>query len=112
MTGGWDESRIDGALSFDPVPPAQVRWLDVKVGESDPVRVQLAGSQPVTADWVQEQASPVERLIDSRAERLLSHHWLPGAGDVPVAPEAIAALREVGAVGPAPRRWPARLPAG
>jgi hypothetical protein len=112
VTGVWDESRIDGALSFYPVPPAQVRWLDVKVGESDPVRVQLAGSQPVTADWVEEQASPVERLIDSWAERLLSQHWLPGAGDVPVAPEAIAALREVGAVGPdspALRRLAAQL---
>ncbi len=98
--GGWDESRIDGALSFHPVPPAHVRWLDVKVGKSDPVRVQLAGSQPVTAAWVEEHASPVERLIDSRAERLLRHHRLHGAGDVAVAPEAIAALREVGAVGP------------
>jgi len=112
LTGGWDESRIDGALSFHPIPPAQVRWLDIKVGESDPVRVQLAGSQPVTADWVEGHASPVERLIDSRAERLLSHHWLHGAGDVAVAPEAIAALREVGAVGPdspALRRLAAQL---
>jgi hypothetical protein len=111
LTGGWGESRIDGALSFHPIPPAQIRWLDVKVGESDPVRVQLAGSQPVTADWVEGHTSPVERLIDSRAERLLSHHWLHGAGDV-VAPEAIAALREVGAVGPdspALRRLAAQL---
>jgi hypothetical protein len=100
VTAGWDESRIDGALSFRPVPPARVRWLDVKVGESDPVRVQLAGSQPVTAEWVEGHAGPVERFIDSWAERLLGHHWLHGAGDVAVAPEAIAALREVGAVGP------------
>jgi len=100
LTAGWGESRIDGALSFHPVPPAQVRWLDVKVGQSDPVRVQVAGSQPVTADWVQGHASPVERLIDSRAERLLSHRRLPGAGEAAVATEAIAALREAGAVGP------------
>jgi hypothetical protein len=112
FTGGWDESRIDGALSFHPIPPAQVRWLDVKVGQSDPVRVQLAGSQPVTADWVEGHASPVERLIDAWAERLLSHHRLHGAGDVAVAPETIAALREVGAVGPdspALRRLAAQL---
>ena len=49
-----DESRIDGALSFRPIPPAQARWLEVRVGETDPVRVQLAGSQPVTADLDEE----------------------------------------------------------
>jgi len=100
LTGGWDESRIDGALSFHPIPPAQLRWLDVKIGGSDPVRVQLAGSQPITAAWVDEHASLVERFIDSRAERLLSHHSRHGAVDVAVVPEAIAALREVGAAGP------------
>lgn len=100
FSGGWDESRIDGALSFHPVPSGQARWLDVRVGETDPVRVQLAGSQPVTADLGGEPANPVERFLDSRAERFLSHHWLHGAGDVAVAPEAIAALREIGAVSP------------
>jgi len=100
FTGGWDESRIDGALSFHPIPPAQARWLEVRVGETDPVRVQLAGSPPVTADLGEEPANPVERFLDSQAERFLSHHWLPGAGDAAVAPEAIAALREIGAVSP------------
>ena len=100
FVGGWDESRIDGALSFHPIPPAQARWLEVRVGEADPVRVQLAGSQPVTADLGEEPATPVERFLDSRAERFLSHPWLPGAGDAAVAPEAIAALREIGAVSP------------
>ena len=100
FTGGWDESRIDGALSFRPIPPAQTRWLEVRVGETDPVRVQLAGSQPVTADLAGEPANPVERFLDSRAERFLSHRWPPGARDAAVAPEAIAALREIGAVPP------------
>jgi hypothetical protein len=112
FTGGWDESRIDGALSFHPIPPPGARWLDVKVGESDPVRVQLAGSQPVTADWVEGHASPVERFLDSQAERFLSHHWLHGVGDVAEVPEAITALREVGAVSsgsPALRRFAALL---
>jgi hypothetical protein len=98
--GGWDESRIDGALSFHPIPPAQARWLEVRVGETDPVRVQLAGSQPVTADLGEEPANPVERFLDSQAERFLSQLWLPGAGDAAVAPEVIAALREIGAVSP------------
>jgi hypothetical protein len=101
FTGGWDESRIDGALSFRPIPPAQARWLEVRVGETDPVRVQLAGSQPVTADLDEEPADPVERFVDSRAERFLRHRWLPGAGGAAVAPEAIAALREIGAISPA-----------
>jgi hypothetical protein len=100
FVGGWDESRLDGALSFHPVPPPGIRWLDVKVGESDPVRVQATGSQPVAAELGENPASPVERLIDSRAERFLSHRWLPGAGDGVAAPEAIAPLREVGAVSP------------
>jgi hypothetical protein len=101
FTGGWDESRIDGALSFRPIPPSQACWLEVRVGETDPVRVQLAGSQPVTADLDEEPADPVERFLDSRAERFLRHRWLPGAGGAAVAPEAIAALREIGAVSPA-----------
>jgi hypothetical protein len=112
FTGGWDESRIDGALSFRPIPPAQARWLEVRVGEADPVRVQLAGSQPVTADLDEEPADPVERFLDSRAERFLCHRWLPGAGGAAVAPEAIAALREIGAVSsasPALRRLAALL---
>jgi len=100
FTGGWGESRIDGALSFHPVPPAQVRWLEVRVCETNPVRVQVAGSQPVTAESGEEPASPVERFVDSRAERFLSHRWLHGVGDVAVAPEAIAALREIGAITP------------
>jgi hypothetical protein len=100
FVGGQNESRIDGALSLHPIPPAQVRWLEVKVGQTDPVRVQVAGSQPVTAELGEEPASPVERFIDSRAERLLSHHRLHGAGDLAVMPAAIAALREIGAVSP------------
>jgi hypothetical protein len=101
FSGGWGESRIDGALSFRPIPPAQASWLEVRIGETDPVRVQLAGSQPVTADLDEEPADPVERFLDSRAERVLSHRWLPGAGGAAAAPEAIAALREIGAVSPA-----------
>jgi hypothetical protein len=64
------------------------------------VRVQLAGSQPVTADLDEEPADPVERFLDSRAEQFLRHRRRPGAGAA-VAPEAIAALREIGAVSPA-----------
>ena len=100
FSGGWGESRIDGALSFRPIPPAQARWLEVRIGETDPVRVQLAGSQPVTADLDEEPADPVERFLDSRAEQFLRHRRRPGAGAA-VAPEAIAALREIGAVSPA-----------
>ncbi|MGH3300545.1 MAG: hypothetical protein ACRDOK_02485 [Streptosporangiaceae bacterium] len=102
FAGGWGKSRIDGALSFHPVPPPGAQWLDVKVGESDPVRVQLAGSQPAPAELIEdENASAIEHFIDSRAERLLSHLWLPGAGDGAAAPGALAALREIGAVSPA-----------
>jgi hypothetical protein len=101
FTGRWDESRIDGALSFRPIPPAQARWLEVRVGDTDPVRIQLAGSQPVTADLDAEPADPVERFLDSRAERYLRHRRLPGAGDAAVAPQTIAALRDIGAVSPA-----------
>lgn len=100
FVGGGDESRFDGALSFRPVPPAGVRWLDVKVGEGDPVRVQATGSQPVTAELGGRLASPVERFIDSCAERFLSHRRLASAGDRVAAPEAISALREVGAASP------------
>ena len=98
FVGGWDESRLDGALSFQPGPPPGAQWLDVKVGESDPVRVQASGSQAVTAELGEKPASPVERFIDSRAERFLSNRWLPGAGDGVAVPEAIGPLREVGAV--------------
>jgi hypothetical protein len=101
FTGGWDESRIDGAFSFHPIPPAQARWLEVRIGDTGPVRVQLAGSQPVTADLGEEPANPVERFLDSQAERFLSQRWQPGAGDAAAVPEAIAALREIGAVPPA-----------
>jgi hypothetical protein len=71
-----------------------------------------SGSQPVTADLDEEPADPVERFLDSRAERFLYHRWLPGAGGAAVAPEAIAALREIGAVSsasPALRRLAALL---
>ena len=98
FTGGSDQSRIDGALRFHPIPPAQTRWLEVRVGETDPLRVQLAEGQPVTADLGEEPADPVERFLDVQAERFLSRRWLPGAGGAAVAPEATAALREIAAV--------------
>jgi len=112
FTGGWGESRIDGALSFHPRPPAGTRWLDVRVGESDPVRIEVPARQPVTAARVDEDAAPLERFIDSVAERFLSHSRLHDAGDVAEAPEVIAALREIGAVSadsPALRRLAALL---
>lgn len=101
FTGGWGDSRIDGALTLHPIPAAGTHWLDIKLGEGDPVRIQVPASQPVTADLVEEHVTPVERFIDSVAERFLRHLGLHGTGDVAEVPEAIAALRDIGAVSPA-----------
>ncbi len=97
--GSWDESRIDGALSFHPIPPPGAQWLDVTVGEGDPVRLQLAAGQPACADLTeQEPADPVERLVDAQAEGYLGS-WR-AAPDTLGVPDVIAALREIGAVSP------------
>jgi hypothetical protein len=66
FSGGGGDRRWDGRLSFRPVPPAGVHWLDVTVAGADPVRVSL-DTAPATLPTTVVRLSPdgaADRYID------------------------------------------------
>jgi hypothetical protein len=88
--GGWFQS---GVLSLSPVPPADVRWLDMPTGAGPALRIRLA--QPVPAARVTSQrlrwAAAGEHLLTAVADTLLGGGSMAGVTATAIA----ASLAEV-----------------
>ncbi len=78
--GGGGSDRWDGQFCFRPVPPANVRWLDVALPGADPVRIPLDAAPaalPTTAVPL-APSEAADRFLDVRTVEVLESGW---AGD-------------------------------
>jgi hypothetical protein len=92
LTGGGGDSRHEGVLHFDSVPPESVRWLDVTLPGADPIRVDIKSAPaPLLGTEVTVLAdTAAERYLDALAIRML---WRACGGEAAVdEPDAAAAV--------------------
>lgn len=101
FSGGRSDERIDGSLSFGAPIPARACWLDLTIGDAEPVRISLTAAPSAEPELDMTGASPVQRLIDSVSESVLRYQ-VRGLAGAPAddVPAVIGALREIGAVEP------------
>ncbi|MGI8450338.1 MAG: hypothetical protein ACR2MP_24820, partial [Streptosporangiaceae bacterium] len=98
---GWYES---GVLDLSPVPPPGTRWLDMPLGPTRAIRIELAGQTPAPArSEPRVPRAPGELLLDAVAETMLGGGPMVGMEATQLASslaEVIEALEAVGALPP------------
>jgi hypothetical protein len=98
--GGWHQY---GVLGISPVPPGDIRWLDMPTGTGPVLRIQLAGPDPA-GPVASARIPPVaagEHLLAAVADTLLGGGSMVGMAATPLAAslaEVEAALRAVQAL--------------